>query len=46
MKTYVNYTIDPETAKKFKEVATSIGTNRSRVIEILIKRWIKQNEEE
>ncbi len=41
MKTYVNYTIDPERAKKFNEVATSTNANRSRVIEILIV--IRQN---
>ena len=43
-KKQVAYTINKEIIKHFNELSLLLGSNKSKVIEILIKKWIEENE--
>ena len=45
MKKTQAFTIDKDILKKFQEATKSRGMKMSSLIEILILRWIKENEE-
>ena len=42
----VSYSVDKETIKKFNELTTKLGSNKSRVIQLLMENWVKENEKE
>jgi len=40
----VSYSISKDILKKFNELGKKLGSNKSKVVEILIERWIKEND--
>lgn len=44
-KKQVAYTIPIDVANKFDNIANKIGSNKSKVIQILLEKWIKENAE-
>ena len=39
----VAFTIDKKVVKNFNEVAKKLGSNKSQVMQLLMERWIKEN---
>lgn len=44
MKTRITHTVDNNISKKFDEITKKKGFNKSKVVQLLIEKWIKENE--
>lgn len=43
-KKLASYSINKNVVAKFNEIAERLGSNKSKVIQLLIETWIKKNE--
>jgi len=40
----VGYTIDKKILEEFNKLTVKLGSNKSRVVEILMEKWVKEND--